>query len=60
MYLELMNMKNAFLIQFEESRDNKGRKKKVDGGKKGVLKEFVVLANTVGDCTRTKEEFGPN
>jgi hypothetical protein len=26
-------MNNAFLIQYEESRDNKGRKTKVDGGK---------------------------
>jgi hypothetical protein len=53
-------MNNAFLIQYEESRNNKGRKTKVDGGKKKVLKEFATLANTIGDCTGTKEEFGPN
>jgi hypothetical protein len=55
-YLELMNMKNAFLIHSKESRDNRGRKREVDGGK--VLKEFTMLANIVGDCTRTKEELG--
>jgi hypothetical protein len=37
-YLELANMKNAFMLQFEESKSlekrPKRKKKKVDGGKK--------------------------
>ncbi len=57
-----MNMKNASLIQpkGEQKKDNISKKKKVDGGKKGVLKEYVALTNIVGDCIRIEEDFGSN
>jgi hypothetical protein len=38
----------------------KAERQKLMEEKKKVLKEFATLANTVGDCTGTKEEFGPN
>jgi hypothetical protein len=34
--------------------------KKVDGGKIRVLKKSITLANTIGDCIETREEYEPN
>ncbi len=45
---------------FEELRkkDNKGRKKEVNGGQEKVLDNFVALTSIIGDGTRTKEDSG--
>ncbi len=53
-YLELMNLKNTSLLNFEKfKRKTTKAKKKEVGGRKGVSEEFVVAASIVKDCTRT-------
>jgi len=57
--LELINLKNVTLLQFKEIRRKTTKaKKKVNGGQKGVSKEFATPKNTIGDGIGTKKEFG--
>jgi hypothetical protein len=59
--LELVNLKNASLLKFEELRKTMANaKKKVDGGKEWVSKESIALVSIVGDCTRIEKESRPN
>ncbi len=59
--LELVNLKNASLLNSEELRRKTTKeKKKVGGGKEGISKEYVVVASIVGDGIRTKEKSGPS
>ncbi len=60
-YLELVNLKNAFLLNYEELKRKvvKAGKKKVGGGK-GVLEEFVMIVSIIGDYIGIEEEYGPN
>ncbi len=59
--LELVNLKNVVLVNFENLRRKtiKAKKKKVNGGKR-ILEKFAITASIVRDCKRTKKEFGPN
>jgi GTPase SAR1 family protein len=58
-YLELVNLKNVSLLQYEELKRKitKVEKKNLLEEIKGVLEEFVAPTIIVGDGTRTKEEF---
>ncbi len=49
-----------FWYNMKRVETTKAERQKLMEEKKKVLKEFATLANTVGDCTGTKEEFGPN
>jgi hypothetical protein len=60
-YLELLNLKNVFKLQFEEFRRKATKaKKKVTNGKEGVLNDFATPASIVGDGTGTHEESKPS
>ncbi len=52
-YLELINLKNVFLLQSEEFRRKtiKAKRKKLMEGQKRTLKEFIAPTSTVGDGT---------
>jgi hypothetical protein len=41
-------------------KNNRGRKREVDGRKKYISKEFIAHASIVGDCTLIEEEYGPS
>jgi hypothetical protein len=57
--LELINMKSIFFAVWGAwKKNNKGRKKKVNGKQKKISENSVTPTNIVGDGTRTKEEFG--
>jgi hypothetical protein len=57
-YLELINLKNVFLLQFEELRKNKRNINKVVHGRQGVSENSIAPINIVGKAIGTEEEFG--
>ncbi len=55
--LESTNLKNAFLLNFEKFRRKTTKaKKKSWWRKKGVSKEFAIVASIIGDGIGAKEE----
>jgi len=41
-------------------KDNRGRKRKVDGGNERISKNIATPTSIIGDYIRTREEYGPS
>jgi hypothetical protein len=60
-YLELVNLNNAFLLNSKELR-----RKIIKVEKEKLVEEkeykniYVTIASTIGGCTKVEEEFGLN
>ncbi len=58
-YLELINLNNVFLLQSKKLRRKivEAKKKKVNGGQKGVSENSIALTSIVGKGTGTQEDL---
>ncbi len=60
-YLELINLKNVFLLKFEKiKRKTSEAIFFLNGSQEKVLEEFVAHASTIGNGIKIVEKFGSN